>query len=346
MDSFGEVGGTEMRVLQSCFRYAIALAALAVLNLQLAVASEPEARVLKAEGSGSLTSVAFSGDGRLLAQTEYGLVRLWDLKAGKVLRSWKPPDRTEGELHSVTFSPDGKRLAVAAADYGCEILVYDTETGKLLWQKKTREAAEVRLSFSPDGKWLLSTGDFSRGKKENILTVWRAADGELHRELEGTPMLNNEVPIAFAPDGKTVAAVSDRGKVVLWDIESGKATPEVRVGKAIYISALAFSPDGKVLAVGATNSVFLWDLPGGKPLRVFTERKDVADNVYQRMAHLLQFSADGATVFAFLDGKFHAWDVKTGEARKAPVVAWSRASAYSADRKALASGFDLHQLPE
>jgi Tol biopolymer transport system component len=335
-----------MRVIQSCLRHAIPLWALAALNLPVGVAAEPQARVLKAEGSGSLTSVAFSADGRLLAQTEHSLVRLWDLKAGKVLRSWNPPDEGVGELHSVTFSPDGKRLAVAGADYSCAILVYDPVTGKLLWRKQTRRAAEVRLSFSPDGKWLLSTGDFSRGKKENILTVWRAADGELHRELEGTPMLNNEVPIAFAPDGKTVAAVSDRGKVVLWDIESGKAAPEIRVGKAIYISALAFSPDGKVLAVGTTNSVFLWDLPGGKPLRVFTERKDVADDVYQRMAHLLQFSADGAAVFAFLDGKLQAWDVKTGEARKAPVVAWSRPSAYSADRKALASGFDLYQLPE
>jgi WD40 repeat protein len=335
-----------MRVIQSCLRYAIPLWALAALNLPAGVAVEPRPQVLKAEGSGSLTSVAFSSDGRLLAQTEHSLIRVWDLKAGKVLRSWKPPNRTEGQLHSVTFSPDGKRLAVAAADYGCEILVYDTETGKLLWQKKTREAAEVRLSFSPDGKWLLSTGDFSRGKKENILTVWRAADGELHRELEGTPMLNNEVPIAFAPDGKTVAAVSDRRKVVLWDIESGKAVPEIRVGKAIYISAIAFSPDGKVLAVGTTNSVFLWDLPGGKPLRVFTERKDVAGDVHQRMAHLLQFSADGAAVFAFLDSKLQAWDVKTGEARKAPVVAWSRASAFSADRKAVASGFNVYQIPE
>jgi WD40 repeat protein len=336
-----------MRVIQSWLRYAIAIGVLAVLNLQSGVAAEPQARVLKAEGSGSLTSVAFSGDGQWLAQTEYALIRVWDLKAGKVLRSWKPPAEGAGELHGVTFSPDGKRLAVAGADYNCEILVYDPATGKLLWRKKTQRAAEVRLSFSPDGKWLVSTGDFSRGTKEHVLTVWRAADGELHRELEGTQLLNNEVPIAFAPDGKTAAAVSGRGKVVLWDIESGKADPEIPVDKAGHpISTLAFSPDGKVLAVGTTNAVFLWNLPGGKPLRVLSERKDAASGVQQRMAHLLQFSADGATVFAFLDGKLQAWDAKTGEARKAPVVEWSRASAYSADRKALAAGFDIYPLPE
>ena len=312
-----------------------------------AVAAEPEARVLKAEGSGPLTSVAFSQDGRWLAQTEYALVRLWDLKAGKVLRSWKPPEGTEGELHGVTFSPDGKRLAVAAAGYGCEVLVYDTATGKLLWQKETRDAAEVRLAFSPDGKWLSSTGSFSRGKEEYILTVWRAADGEFQRGLEGDHLLNNEVPIAFAPDGKTVAAVSGHGKVVFWDIESGKAGPEIPVSKVGQpISALAFSPDGKVLGVGTTNSVFLWDLPGGKSPRVFSERKDIAEDVHRNGAHLLQFSADGAVIFAFLNGTLQAWDMKTGEARKVPVVAWSRAAAYSANRKALASGFEILQLPE
>ena len=165
--------------------------------------------------------------------------------------------------------------------------------------------------------------------------------------MEGTHLLNNEVPIAFAPDGKTVAAVSDHGKVVLWAIESGKADPEISVGKRNHpISTLAFSPDGKVLAVGTVGSVFLWDLPGGKPLRVLSERKDAADAPNQRGARLLQFSADGAAVFAFLDGKLQAWDAKTGEARKAPEVVWSRASAFSADRKALASGYNVFQMSE
>src|SRR5262245_29456234 len=158
-----------MRVIQSCLRHAIPLWALTALNPPAGVAAEPEARVLKAEGSGFLTSVAFSGDGRLLAQTEHALVRVWDLKAGKVLRSWKPPESTGGELHSATFSPDGKRLAVAAADYGCEILVYDPETGQLLWGNKTRGASEIELSFSPDGKRLVSTGDFSRNRGKDIV---------------------------------------------------------------------------------------------------------------------------------------------------------------------------------
>ncbi len=310
--------------------------------------------MLKAEGSGSLTSVAISGDGHWLAQTEHSLVRVWDLKAGKVLRSWKPPERTSGELHSVAFSPDGKCLAVAAAGYSCEILVYDTATGKLLWRKMTRESSEIRLSFSPDGKWLVSTGDFSKpGSKEgNLLNVFRAEDGELQRGLQGTRdsllgELGEYVPITFAPDGKTVAAVSGRGKLTLWDIESGKAAPEIPLDKDIgCISALAFSPDGKVLAVGTIKSVFLWDLTEGKRLRVLSERKSPVAGLNSGEALLLQFSADGASVFAFLDGKLQAWDAKTGTKRAAPGVVWSRASAFSANRKVLASGFNVYQIPE
>ena len=188
------------------------------------VAAEPQVRVLKAEGSGALTSVAFSSDGRWLAQTEYALIRVWDLKAGKVLRSWKPPDEGVGELHSVTFSPDGKRLAVR----GRRLQLRDL--GLRLRERQTAlaEADEEGVGSSTllHARWEM-VGEHGRllsRRKQNILTVWSATDGELQRELEGT--LNNnvyrEVPIAFAPDGKTVAAVSDHGKVILWNIESGR----------------------------------------------------------------------------------------------------------------------------
>ena len=112
------------------------------------------------------------------------------------------------------------------------------------------------------------------------------------------------------------------------------------------VKRLAFSPDGKVLAVGTTKSVFLWDLAGEKPLRVLSDRKSQVLGWHQGEALLLQFSADGASVFAFLDGKLQAWNAKTGEARAAPEVVWSDASAFSADRKTVASGFNVYPIPE
>jgi len=113
---------------------------------------------------------------------------------------------------------------------------------------------------------------------------------------------------------------------------------------AAYGFLPAFSPDGKVLAVGTAGSVFLWDLPGGKPLRVLSERKDAADSPLQKGARLLQFSADGAAVFAFLDGKLQVWDDEAkewkaaSEPRKGPGIPTIDGPYYHAESKQLAVG--------
>jgi WD40 repeat protein len=276
-------------------------------------------------------------------------VRIWDLKTGKVLRSWKPPKTTGwAYLHTVAFSPDGKRLAVAAAAYECELFVHDTETGKLIWQKRTLGASHICLAFSPDGKRLVCTGDFS-DRKNHDLNVFRAEDGKLERGFYSpkTPALSEEVPITFAPDGKTVVANSAAGRVTLWDIETGKAQPEVHIDpEHLEISSLAMSPDGKVLAVGTRKSLFLFDLKDGKRLRVLSERKKALVDWRKGEPLLIRFSPDGKTVLAFLDHKLQAWDVKTGKARKVPDVAWSEAAAFSADRSSVASGFKITTIPK
>src|SRR5262245_17305776 len=333
---------------QSCLCRAVSLWVFA-FGVSGGVAAEPEGQVLKAEGSGTLTSVAFSRDGRRLAQTEKDVVRIWDLKTGKVLRSWKPPKTTDGAyLHTVAFSPDGKRLAVAAAAYECELFVHDTETGKLIWKKRTLGASHICLAFSPDGKRLVCTGDFS-DREEHHLNVFRAEDGKLERGFYSpkTPRLSRRVPITFAPDGKTVVANSAAGRVTLWDIETGKAQPEVHIDpEHLQISSLAVSPDGKVLAVGTTKSLFLFDLKDGKPLRVLSERKTAIVDWRKGEPLLIRFSPDGTTVFAFLDHKLQAWDVKTGTERKVPDVAWSEATAFSADLSSVASSFRITPIPK
>ena len=69
--------------------------------------------------------------------------------------------------------------------------------------------------------------------------------------------------VAFAPDGKSVAAGGQGGLVKLWDVTTGKEQASFR--QPDWIRSLAFSPDGKVLAAGSENTnVRLWDLGTGK----------------------------------------------------------------------------------
>src|SRR5262249_21232465 len=143
---------------------------------------------LKAESSRTLDAVAISADGKVLVQADQATVHVWDLPAGKLLRSWKWSGVRAGRLRRVALAPDGRRLAASfVALYHGDILVYDTANGKLiLTQEDATRSSWLDLAFAPDGKRLVSTGNFIDARdKESLLRVWDAVDGKFQRELKG-----------------------------------------------------------------------------------------------------------------------------------------------------------------
>src|SRR5436309_518441 len=94
-------------------RTAMLSALLALLAAAPAPADGPEKATLK-DHKGSVDAVAFSADGALLASGgDDEVIRLWDVKTGKLIRKLKGHD--DGIL-GLAFSPDGKLLASASSD--------------------------------------------------------------------------------------------------------------------------------------------------------------------------------------------------------------------------------------
>jgi WD40 repeat protein len=114
---------------------------------------------------------------------------------------------------------------------------------------------------------------------------------------------------AFSPDRKVYALGDADKNVAVRDTETRKRLQTLQ-GHAGEISALAFSPDGKYLANGASSSS-LWDVSTGE--RVHTL------GGYSGAPNALAFADGGKTVFVGgWDNKFRVWDVSTGKEKTPP----------------------------
>lgn len=251
------------------------------------------------------------------------------LPPGAVLRLGSSRLHMRSFVHKVGFLADGR--SVIATD-GSEFRCWDTEDGAL--QRTIRGPFDVDGAFSPDRSLFLSggmgmkilrleKGEFvecpslplgsgscvaltdggaliALASEEGWLTVWRD-QGEA-RAWSSKVSDGRVWSVSIAPDGRALATVAG-GKVALWDLASGSSTHTWSVAEG---RCLAFSPDGRLLAVGCNY----------RPTRILDVGGDHEPIVLEDKPAALgpvAFSPDGLRlVTGGCGGEVVVWSVTTG----------------------------------
>jgi WD40 repeat protein len=275
--------------------------------------------------------LATSPDGLLLASRAWdNVVRLWDIRTGKQLHSWKWDKAkctslafrplkpvlaavlSDGTIHlidtsnfdeqimnslqavSIAFSPDGNTMVVGCTDGSVQML--NADTGEVI-RSWTRHTGPVEcVTFSSDGITVASGGS------DCAIHVWHVATGMLLHHLEGH--LGTITSVTFSPDGKLLLSKCKADLIFLWEVGTGKGTREFITKNGKYCLDAVFSLDGKYVVSGDYHYVCVWDAATGKLANQYP--------VHGSHVTALGFLPNGQLVTGTARGAISTWSLPEG----------------------------------
>ena len=248
-------------------------------NIQLWDPNSGKKQKVIKTGNKSIDGLAFYADSTILTSVRYDSLKQWNITTGKqVDASTIPRSRSDGHGRSI-----GK-----GTGFGIDA-----------------------LAFTPNSERLIIRGISSEGTYK----IWDI-ETDSHPHLLSEVMYQRGV-VAISADGNLVASSDNRDTVSLWNANTGNqlatfniSDPKNWMDKFAVnfkgynqVFALAFSPDGKILAVGSKHEeIALWHIPSKQRIR----------SLKGHAVCKLVFSPDG-TILASGDaeGKIHLWEFPT-----------------------------------
>jgi len=198
-------------------------------------------------------------------------IKEWNLQTGEVIHCLPG-------YGDFALSPNGQLLVTGSWN---EIEVWDLQTKQKIhtlqgtcWVKS--------ITFSTDGKTVISTDDMMCAGSTKYIKVWDLNTGQLIRTLGD----KTEYCEAFVlnPNGQTLISTTDKGNLKTWHLSTGDLLHTV----LIPLSPLTLSLDGHTLIndcrnIGSiNNTISVWDLRTWQEIPTFMKHPDITSIALSR----------------------------------------------------------------
>jgi WD40 repeat protein len=252
-------------------------------------------------------TLAFAPDRLQLALAGKTGASLWE-KEGPDRDRYRGIARSQGEVRAVAFSPNGETLALVAGTDPKRLHLFNPRTGKLLRSLPAQQRHSRSLAFTKDGKTLaFMHGATDEDGARRGISLMEVPSGKRIRQWL-TPDNTTACYFQFAGDVLLAALVTGAqdepatGLVRWWDTRSGRPIRQRLFGEE-RVGSIAFSPDGRMLALGGKDgTVRLWDTFAAGERRTFRGHQNVVNS--------LAFSADGRMLASGSDDTTGlVWDI-------------------------------------
>ncbi len=237
------------------------------------------------------------------------------LPQGAVCRLGTTRWRHKSDVALARFSPNGKVLATAGES--TTIRLWDVATGEQLHElTDAGRHTAYGIVFSPDGAKMASVDECGMVRLWDMATGWQACEPQEHPGES-----SDRYDIAFAPDGKTLATVGPT-EVRLWSADVLKPLKQFATGgDRGHSPAVAFSPDGRLLAAASGDAdIRIWQIGTDQPA-------ESIKSAHVKGTTALVFTPDSKTLISGGDGEYRMVRIgRRASASSAEIKFWDVAT--------------------